>query len=61
LSVVCDTLKIPYLDVFTPLLASAVWLKEVELGDGAHPNAAGYAELAGLVRQWHVWQDWFRK
>lgn len=61
LKVVCDTLKVPYLDVFAPLLASPVWLKEVELGDGAHPNAAGYAELAGLVQQWQAWQDWFRK
>lgn len=59
LSVICNALKVPYLDVFTPLLASSVWLKEVAAGDGAHPNAAGYAELAQLVWQWQDWQDWF--
>jgi lysophospholipase L1-like esterase len=58
--IVCENLKVPYLDVFTPLLASSIWLKEVELGDGAHPNSAGYAELARLVQRWQAWQDWFK-
>jgi lysophospholipase L1-like esterase len=61
LRMVCEELKIPYLDVFTSLLESSVWLKEVVAGDGAHPNAAGYTELAGLVQQWQAWQNWFRK
>jgi lysophospholipase L1-like esterase len=59
LRVVCAELRVPYLDVFTPLLESSVWLKEVIAGDGAHPNSAGYAEFAQLVQQWQDWQDWF--
>jgi lysophospholipase L1-like esterase len=56
---ICRELEIPYLDVFTPLLTSAVWMTEVEAGDGSHPNAAGYAELAQLVQNWSAWSSWF--
>lgn len=56
---VCQELQIPYLDVFTPLLTSAVWMQEVESGDGAHPDAAGYEEFAQLVNQWSAWSHWF--
>ena len=51
----CETLNVPYLDIFTSLNQSATWMQEVEAGDGAHPNAAGYAELARLVQQWSAW------
>lgn len=54
----CQELGIPYLDVFTPLLATPSWLAAVAAGDGAHPNAAGYAQLAALVDAWEVWQKW---
>lgn len=55
----CQELTIPYLDVFTPLLNSSVWMAEVEAGDGAHPNAAGYEELAQLVQSWSAWFNCF--
>jgi len=55
----CQKLTIPYLDVFTPLLNSSVWMAEVEAGDGAHPDAAGYEELAQLVQSWSAWSNCF--
>jgi lysophospholipase L1-like esterase len=60
LSTVCERLDIPFLDVFTPLQASKVWLPEVTKNDGAHPGAAGYAELAAIVHSWSAWQAWFK-
>ncbi|PSB05202.1 GDSL-type esterase/lipase family protein [Merismopedia glauca] len=58
IELVCQDLKVPYLDVFTPLQASQVWMTEIATGDGAHPSAAGYSELANLVQNWSVWSDW---
>ncbi|AFZ37694.1 lipolytic protein G-D-S-L family [Stanieria cyanosphaera PCC 7437] len=55
----CQELQIPYLDVLTTLSKSSVWMAEVETGDGAHPNQAGYTELASLVQNWPAWLNWF--
>ncbi len=51
----CEELEIPYLDVLTTLKQSQVWMSEVRAGDGAHPDAGGYAELAHLVQHWFAW------
>ncbi len=59
-STFCQELSIPYLDVFTPLLNSPIWMTEVKAGDGSHPNAAGYEELAQLVQSWSVWSNLFK-
>jgi len=59
-STLCQELTIPYLDVFSPLLNSPVWMAEVKAGDGSHPNAAGYEELAQLVQSWSAWSNWFK-
>ncbi len=56
---ICRELEIPYLDVFAPLLSSAVWMTEVKAGDGSHPDAAGYTELSQLVQYWSAWSSWF--
>ncbi|MBZ8181960.1 GDSL-type esterase/lipase family protein, partial [Oscillatoria salina] len=56
----CSQLNIPYLDVFTPLQASQVWLSEAIANDGAHPRDAGYTELANLVQNWSAWLSWLR-
>jgi lysophospholipase L1-like esterase len=56
---ICQDLDIPYLDVFMPLLSSTAWMTEVKAGDGSHPNAAGYAELAQLVQNCSSWSNWF--
>jgi acyl-CoA thioesterase I len=55
----CWALKIPCLDIFTPLSQSKSWHKAVKSGDGSHPDAEGYAEIAELVQGWAVWQHWF--
>ena len=56
---VCAEIDVPYLDAFTPLSENLIWMREVALVDGAHPAAAGYAELAAIVSSWSAWQDWF--
>jgi lysophospholipase L1-like esterase len=56
---ICLEMDIPYLDIFTPLQASNIWLQEVKAYDGAHPRAAGYQEIAKLVQNWLGWQSWF--
>ena len=58
---VCTTLGVPYLDVFSSLHESAVWMDEVRTGDGSHPSSMGYAELAGLVISSPTWWAWLRK
>ena len=55
---VCHQLDVPYLDVFTPLKASQVWMGEVAYQDGAHPNSSGYSELANLLQRWEPWLSW---
>ena len=55
---VCRQLGVPYLDVFNPLQASTVWLKEAAANDGYHPGLAGYSELATLVERWCSWLSW---
>ncbi|MET8875781.1 hypothetical protein [Nocardia sp. NPDC004604] len=34
----------------------AVWMREVRAGDGAHPGAAGYDELAAIIGS--HWREW---
>jgi len=55
---VCRQFGVPYLDVFNPLQASTVWLKEAAANDGYHPGLAGYSELATLVERWCSWLSW---
>jgi acyl-CoA thioesterase I len=46
----------PYVSVFDALRIERGWMREVHLGDGAHPGAGGYGLLAELVLS--AWQDW---
>ncbi len=59
-AVVCDELNVPYLDVFSILEKSDIWIDEVRTNDGAHPKAAGYAEFAQIVENWDAWLNWFK-
>lgn len=59
LAALCGRLEIPYLDSFSPLVRSDVWMTEVAAGDGAHPGAAGYAQFAEIVAAWSGWRNWF--
>ncbi|BAY93893.1 MULTISPECIES: GDSL-type esterase/lipase family protein [unclassified Tolypothrix] len=58
-ALVCRELDIPYLDVFSTLVNSSIWLAEAKANDGAHPRAAGYAEFAAIVQNWDAWLSWF--
>lgn len=57
---VCREMGVPFLAVLPALSASPVWTREVAEGDGSHPGAGGYAELAELVGAWGSWRDWIR-
>ena len=58
-ALVCKELEVPYLDVFSSLLKSPIWLTEAKANDGAHPKADGYAEFAAIVQNWEGWLNWF--
>lgn len=56
---ICTVAGTPYVDVYPELVNSAVWMAEVRTGDGSHPGASGYAELAELV--FPTWWSWLGK
>ncbi|RUS95236.1 hypothetical protein DSM106972_091130 [Dulcicalothrix desertica PCC 7102] len=55
----CNSLDIPYLNIFPLLKQSTVWFDEVGAYDKAHPRAKGYQVLADLVQNWDAWSKWF--
>ncbi|MBD1860400.1 MULTISPECIES: GDSL-type esterase/lipase family protein [Trichocoleus] len=59
LGALCQGLEVPFLEIAGPLRNSEVWISEAIVNDGAHPRAAGYAELAELVQSWSAWRGWF--
>lgn len=58
-ALVCSEINVPYLDVFSRLEKSNVWLHEAQANDGAHPRAAGYTVFAQIVQNWEAWLNWF--
>lgn len=42
---------VPFISTFDELGAGSVWRAEASAGDGSHPGAGGYAELAELVER----------
>ena len=59
-ALVCSEINVPYLDVFSKLKKSNIWLNEAQANDGAHPRAAGYTEFAEIVQNWSAWLNWFK-
>jgi acyl-CoA thioesterase-1 len=55
---VCQEQGTAYVPVLHALQQTTAWKSEVRNGDGAHPGAAGYQELADLVYPtwWHLLQ-----
>lgn len=45
-------LDLPYLPIHGFLRQHRSWMDEARAGDGAHPNAGGYAALADFIREW---------
>jgi acyl-CoA thioesterase-1 len=52
----CARLRTPYIDVLRPLAVSGTWLAEARAGDGAHPGAAGYQQMADLIAAHPAWR-----
>lgn len=49
---VCADLGVPGFDLFAPLAESGRYLAALAKGDTIHPDADGYAEMAGMLRLW---------
>ena len=47
----CASRRVPYVPVVDDLRRTGPWIAEARAGDGAHPGAGGYAQLAELVRE----------
>ncbi|MCC5648361.1 GDSL-type esterase/lipase family protein [Nostoc sp. XA013] len=58
-ALICNELNIPYLDVFSILGKSNIWINEARANDGVHPQAGGYTEFAQIVENWDAWLNWF--
>ena len=58
LAKLCASLAIPFLPLRPVIRACPSWIAEVEAGDGAHPNAGGYAAIAEAVESWKAWRAW---
>ncbi|WP_219415118.1 GDSL-type esterase/lipase family protein [Pseudonocardia nigra] len=52
----CAAAGVPYVRVVAALLAEPRWMREVRVGDGAHPAATGYTLLSDLVLP--AWRRW---
>lgn len=52
-------LKVPYLDIQTPLLANDRYMDSLTRGDRMHCDGSGYAIMAEIVDRWEPWSDWF--
>jgi acyl-CoA thioesterase I len=57
--ILCARHRVPFVPLVEELRRSEVWRREIAARDGAHPGAAGYAELARLVLA-AGWLDWLR-
>jgi acyl-CoA thioesterase-1 len=57
--ILCARHRVPFVPLVDELRANEVWRREVAADDGAHPGAAGYAEIARLVLA-AGWLDWLR-
>ena len=49
-STTTQTRGIPFLGCFESTVANLVWRREVREGDGFHPDAAGYEQLAAIIQ-----------
>lgn len=53
----CEQRRVLFVPLVEGLLRSHLWRQEVAVGDGAHPGAYGYMEIARLVLA-AGWIDW---
>jgi acyl-CoA thioesterase I len=55
----CARNRVPFVPLVDELRGNETWRRSIAAGDGAHPGADGYAELARLVLE-AGWIDWLR-
>lgn len=55
----CARHRVPFVPLVDELRGNEAWRRSIAAGDGAHPGAAGYAEVARLVLE-AGWLDWLR-
>jgi len=55
----CARHRVPFVPLVDELRDNETWWDSIAAGDGAHPGAAGYAEIARLVLA-ADWLDWLR-
>jgi len=55
----CARHRVPFVPLVDELRANETWRRSIAAGDGCHPGAAGYAEIARLVLA-AGWLDWLR-
>lgn len=51
-------LGVPFLDIRERVADWSLWHREAMDGDGIHPNAGGYAEVAAAFAAWAPWRAW---
>ena len=54
----CAARATPFLNLRDAVADWSLWWAEAQAGDGAHPNAAGYALVADAVSAWGPWRAW---
>jgi len=59
LGTVCAEIGVPYLDVFSRLVADQNYLNDVRGNDKVHPTGVGYGMMAEMVSAWPGWTEWF--
>jgi acyl-CoA thioesterase-1 len=57
--ILCARHRVPFVPLVEELRDNQTWRREIADRDGAHPGAAGYAEVARLVLA-AGWLDWLR-
>ena len=55
----CARHRVPFVPLVDELRDNEVWRQSIAGGDGCHPGAAGYSEIARLVLA-AGWLDWLR-
>lgn len=55
----CARREVPFVPLVEELRRSETWRSELAVGDGAHPGARGYEQMASLVLA-GGWLDWLR-
>ena len=51
----CADLSIPFFDTLAVYGQFKHWHAEASAGDGAHPGAGGYTEMAAVISVWKPW------